>query len=430
MPGVLEIAIIGGGGAGLTAAWLLGDAHRVTLYERENRLGGHAHTVDVDVGGERVPVDSGVDFFWPRMWPTFSRLLDTLAVPVHEYVMTGTLDGAGGKGLYQMPLVRNTGIPWSTLRPRQMAALWQLRRALAPARTLVGSGDTSSTVERFVDGLDCSRSFKDDFFYPLLLSGWCMDAEDFKQVAAYDPLKYLVLRESDRLRRPRVREITGGARRYVDALARAVAPSTIRPASPVRRVLRAAGRYVVEDDRGGVQEFDHLIIATDAREASRLVGHLDRAQDLRRALCRIEYFKTLIAIHGDRRLMPVNRRHWSVVNVRYDGTHSLTTVWKRWASRTPIFRSWVTFEPRLPDPLYSLVTYYHPKATPEYFDVQRVIAGLQGRDNLWLAGMYTRDVDSHESAVASAVAIARRLHPDSSRLRRLTAEPPVGRGAR
>ena len=99
------------------------------------------------------------------------------------------------------------------------------------------------------------------------------------------------------------------------------------------------------------------------------------------------------------------------------------------ASRTPIFRSWVTFEPQLPDPLHSLVTYYHPKATPEYFDVQRVMAGLQGRDNLWLTGMYTRDVDSHESAVASAVAIARRLHPDSPRLRRLTAEPPVGREA-
>jgi predicted NAD/FAD-binding protein len=425
--GALEIGIVGGGGAGLTAAWLLDDTHRVTLYEGADRLGGHAHTVDVDVGGTRVPVDSGVDFFWPSMWPTFSRLVDTLAVPVHEYVLTGTLYRAGGGRVYQIPLVRDGGIPWSMLRPHQMSTLLELRRALAPARALVDSGDTSITVERFVEGLACSPAFRTDFFFPLLRAGWCMDAEDFKQVAAYDPLAYLVRRASDRLGRPRVMEVVGGARVYVDALARALSPSTIRLSSPVRRVLRAARRYVVQDDRGGTQEFDHLVVATDARTAGDLVCELDGARDLRRALHRIEYFKTLTAIHGDRRLMPADRRDWSVFNIRCGGKHGLSTVWKGWAGRAAVFRSWVTFEPRLPDPLYSLTAYEHPKPTPAYFDVQRVVAERQGRDNLWLAGTYTRGVDSHESAVASAVAIALRLNPTSPRLRRLTARSPDAR---
>jgi predicted NAD/FAD-binding protein len=186
----------------------------------------------------------------------------------------------------------------------------------------------------------------------------------------------------------------------------------------------------VDDDRGETRAFDHLVVATDARAAADLIGELDGAQEVHRALRRIEYFKTLTAIHGDRRFMPADRRHWSVFNIRHDGGRSLSTVWKGWAGRANIFRSWVTFEPRLPEPLYSLVAYDHPKATPEYFDVQRLIAGRQGRDNLWLAGTYTHDVDSHEGAVSSAVAIARRLNPASPRLRRLTAEPPVGRGAR
>jgi predicted NAD/FAD-binding protein len=87
----MDIGIIGAGGAGLAAGWLLGGAHRVTLYERDKRLGGHADTVAVDLDGARITVDSGLDFFWPGMWPTFCRLLGALGVPTRRYPMTITL---------------------------------------------------------------------------------------------------------------------------------------------------------------------------------------------------------------------------------------------------------------------------------------------------------------------------------------------------
>ena len=156
---------------------------------------------------------------------------------------------------------------------------------------------------------------------------------------------------------------------------------------------------------------------------------LEGTEELRRELARFEYFKTLIAIHGDRRLMPADEEDWSVINIRHDGARSLNTIWKPWSSRRPVFRSWVTFETRLPDPLYRLATYYHPKVSPAYFEAQRAIGKLQGRNNLWLAGMYTHDVDCHESAVVSAVNVARRLDPASDRLVRLTAPDAREAGA-
>ena len=56
----LDIAVVGSGIAGLSAAWLLAQRHRVTLYEAGDRLGGHSHTVDVTVpGGGQVAVDTG-----------------------------------------------------------------------------------------------------------------------------------------------------------------------------------------------------------------------------------------------------------------------------------------------------------------------------------------------------------------------------------
>ena len=424
--GALDIGIIGGGGAGLTAAWLLGGPHNVTLYEQATRLGGHAHTVRVDLPGESVAVDSGVDFFWPRMWPTFGRLLELLDVPVRQYAFTATLYSPSGR-LYQMPLLGSRGIRWSTLKPRQLSSMLQLRRVLQCARALVESGDTSITVEQFVEGLNCPRSFKDDFFYPLLLAGWCMEPGEFKQVAAYDPLKYLVLRDSGRLGRSFVREVVGGASAYVDALARTLIRVRIKLASSIARITRRERRYLVQDFAGDSREFDHLIIATGAREARGLIASLEGVDDLRRELGRFEYFETLIAIHGDRRLMPSNSRHWSVINVRHDGTSVLSTIWKRWSRQTPVFRSWVAFETRVPEPLYSQTTYRHAKTTPRYFDAQRAVSRLQGRNGLWLAGMYTHDVDCHESAIVSAVNIARRLDPASDNLDRLV-EPASSAG--
>jgi predicted NAD/FAD-binding protein len=126
-------------------------------------------------------------------------------------------------------------------------------------------------------------------------------------------------------------------------------------------------------------------------------------------------------VHGDRRLMPALEKHWSVLNIRHDGVHSALTVAKSWKSEkgTPVFKSWVTYEPRMPEPLYFQATYDHPRVNLNHFQSQKALALLQGRDNLWFAGVYAHDIDCHESAIVSAVKIARRLDPGSRNLRQL-----------
>ena len=147
--------------------------------------------------------------------------------------------------------------------------------------------------------------------------------------------------------------------------------------------------------------------------------------DISILLSKIRYFDTKIAIHGDPRFMPPDKKNWRIANIRYDGSHSVMTMYKSWKSKTPIFKTWLNYDVRAfddkggptPDKIYAMVYFKHPIVDKNYFEVQHEIKVLQGQRNLWFAGNWTYDNDSHESAINSAIFIAEKLSPDSKRVK-------------
>ncbi len=418
----MRVGIIGGGAAGLTTAWLLDDSHAVTLFEKQNRLGGHADTVLVDRDGEQIPIDAGFEFFSDHMFPTFRHLLQSLDVTLRQYAATATFYRTDNRHTVMLPPFRNGRILWSMLKPRPMFIMLQFQHVLNSATRLMQMRDTSVTLEQFLDHLAVHPSFKNNFLYPFLLAGWCVEPEEFKQFAAYDALRYTFMHRTAGWRAAALTEVIGGTQAYVNALTRTLTRTTIKLSSNIIRLTRDRNAFIVHDANGTGYEFDHLVIATNASEACELLAHLEDTEHARELLGQMEYFKTTIAVHGDRRLMPASEKHWSVVNTRWDGKYSQNTVWKGWKSRKPIFKSWVTYEARMPEPLYATATYYHPKVNANYFQAQQSLATRLGKDGLWLAGMYMHDVDCHESAVMSAVRVVQRLDPQSPRLSLLLAQ--------
>ena len=416
----LRIAVIGGGAAGLTAAWLLDGCHAVTLFERGEQLGGHADTVHVQVDGEPMHVEAGFEFFSDVMFPSFNRLLRCLGVSVRKFPLSITVYRGDHSRLYRLPPVRDHHVLWSELLPGKLSHLLQFRHVLERSRPIVEERDTTHTVAEFIGGVRLSRSFTDGFLYPLLMGGWGIEREELERLAAYNVFKYFLLQRPSGLAPFFWNEVEGGTRTYVEAMIRELTQTTITLGADITRLARADGEWLVED-RGTVYQFDQVVVGTDARSAGQLLAGVDEVDALSRELRAIRYAETRIAVHGDRRLMPRNPRDWSVLNVRFDAPRSAATIWKAWTARH-VFRSWVTHAPDLPTPLYALRTYQHVLPDPSYFRAQRSLAALQGTSGLWLAGLYMHDVDNHESAISSAVAIARRLAPDSPNLRRLTLE--------
>jgi len=411
----MRIGIIGGGASGLLTAWLLQDHHQVWLFEKEDRLGGHAHTVEVEHNGTVVAIDAAFEFFSESLYPTFDRLLRILRVPVQRFPATVTLYGMDHGRVHLLPPFRSRPTLRAFLDAESFVSLFRLRRVVSHAARLVEAGDSSLTIECFLNSLHVSNSYKDRFLYPFLASGWGVRVDEFRRFSAYDVLKYLVFFKPQSRAEFFWNEIVGGTRAYVQALSSALTKTRIAQPAEICGICRSGGCYVVRLAGGGSFEFEQLVVATNAYQARALLARLDGVEEAQRELSRIEYFKTRIAIHGDQRWMPAARKHWSVLNIRCDSASPAGTICKPWKSET-VFRSWVTHSGPLPEPVYALHSYYHPKVTPEYFEAQRALARAQGRRNLWFAGMYTQDIDCHESAIRSAVNVAEQLEPRSANL--------------
>lgn len=71
----LNIAVIGSGISGLSAAWLLSQNHNVTVYEANAYLGGHSNTVDIISEGKTIAVDTGFIVYNEPAYPNLTRLL-------------------------------------------------------------------------------------------------------------------------------------------------------------------------------------------------------------------------------------------------------------------------------------------------------------------------------------------------------------------
>jgi len=418
-----KVAIIGGGAAGLATAWLIEENHDVTLYEAKDKLGGHVDSIPITVNGHHTVIEAGIEFFNDLYYPHMMNLLHYLNIPLHAYTFVSTFYNTDGSGLIILPPYHDHTVEWKSLTPDNLVREAQLALVIGKSKALVENHDTSITTQQFLDSLDITKSFKTTYLYPMLAALWGVTPETVQALSAFDTMHYLV--EGSEIPNYQWYEVVGGLQVYINAEANSLKSTQIKLNDKVTQITKVNGKYLITDINGTTQAYDQIVLATDASVASSLLSGMPETAGLSSLLGRIQYYDTVIAIHGDKRFMPPNPEDWRQANIRYDGKNAELTTYKSWLSDTPIFRSWLTYDVRppgdkggpMPNPLYALIKYRHPITDHNYFEVQKAIEPLQGNDGIWFAGMWTFDNDSHESAIVSAMKIAEKISPNTARLK-------------
>ncbi|WP_101948583.1 FAD-dependent oxidoreductase [Mycobacterium sp. 3519A] len=370
-----RIAVVGGGVAGLVTAWLLDPVHDVVLFERNARLGGHAHTVD---GG----YDLAAQFVSPAVQPTYWRLAnEVLAI--------------------KMERIRNTAALTDPRRLLDSAQPHRTPLGAAALGAMMAAGRTNRTWDMTVSEFVSRRlrwlpaATRNDVVLPWIAAfGNCVIPVAL-ETSAMAALAFMQ------------RAATLTSMTYYNAvdglgvIADRLAISDVRTSTEITRISRSPEGFHL---RGEV--FDVLVLAVPASVARKLLtGVLDRD------LSGFREIRATMAIHTDPIYMPARRRDWRAFNAVRTGEHCEASIWYGGLRGTTeqVFKSWTTFRDRQPTEVIAAAEYWHPVITPDTVRAQQRLEAIQGRDDLWFAGSWTFDVDSQESAVVSAAKIAQRL---------------------
>ncbi len=413
---VKKIAVVGGGIAGLGAAWSLSRLHDVTLYDSNGRLGGHANTVEIDDNGRAVAVDTGFIVYNVRNYPNLIALFDTLGVATAESDMSFGVSLDDGRVEYSgSDLAGVFAQPRNAISLRFWRMLRDIRRFYAAAPGYLESDAAQLTVQDLLHREAYSDAFIDDHLIPMASAIWSASRRDIAQYPADAFIRFFDNHGLlDLGRRPQWRTVCDGSREYVSRLVDD-AVMTVRAGTPINTITRDAGGVTLVDGTGHAERYDDVVIATHADQALALLGDATAAE--RSILGAFEYSRNTAYLHEDQRLMPRRRAAWSSWNyLQGEQTQDTTPLCvSYWMNRLQPLKTdrqlFVTLNPTR-DPAGILThgryAYEHPIFTAATSHQQEQSIALQGRQRTWFCGSYFGH-GFHEDALQSGLWVAEQL---------------------
>lgn len=414
----LDIAIIGSGISGMSAAWLLSQRHRVTVYEREARLGGHSHTVEARsrVDGSPIPVDMGFIVYNEANYPNLVALFEHLGVATKQSDMSFGVSLDGGRLEYSSNSAMSLfAQKRNLLSPRFWSMLTDLVRFYREAPGDCGALDQRLTsLGDYLCEQGYGRAFQDDHLLPQAAAIWSTSAQGIRDFPAAAFIRFCQNHGLLKLKgRPEWNTVDGGSRAYVKKLTEAYA-DRVRLGRGVRGVMRADDGVRVLDAQGAVRRYDHVVIAAHADQA---LAMLEDASPQEQALLgAFRYTPNRAVLHTDESLMPQRKSCWSSWNYvgrtpGADGDQGdlCVSYWmnklQRLPDHTPLF---VTLNPGhepAADKVIHAETYEHPLFDAAAIRAQRQLWSLQGQRNTWFCGSYFGS-GFHEDGLQAGLACA------------------------
>jgi uncharacterized protein len=416
------IAIIGTGISGLGCAHFLQHRYQLTLYEKNDYVGGHSHTVSIDGESGTVPIDTGFMTYNEVTYPNLTRLLRELGVASRPSSMSfsvqhlpGDLEFCGSSLNHLFGQRRNL------FKPDFWRMLLQINRFNHEAAALIASpGDRTVSLGDYVRERNYGDQFLNYYLLPMSCAVWSMPPDRMLQFPALTLLRFFHNHGFLGLHtQHQWLTVRGGARSYVDKL---IAPFRDRICLKrgVVAVRRAAAGVRVTDESGHTAHYDHVILACHADQALRMLSDADAHEHT--ALEPFKYQPNTALLHTDAGVMPRTARCWSSWNYRviHDAAGRVAPSTIYWINRLQgidtqrnYFISINGEETLRPQHVLRRIVYEHPLFNDGAIRAQQELPRLnERRTGVYLCGSYFR-YGFHEDAFSSALQLSRLLVEDA-----------------
>ena len=414
-PNAQKIAIIGAGISGMGAAHMLGRDNRVTLFEAEKRLGGHARTVMAGQHGNQ-PVDTGFIVFNYANYPHMAALFEELDVPVVKSNMSFGASINGGALEYALTSIdalfaqRKNAVNPKFLR--MVRDIFHFNK-----NALRVASDRSLTLADFLAKLGTGEWFRDYYLLPLSGAIWSTPTEKIMDFPAHAMIQFF---ENHALLNHTGQHqwytVDGGSREYVRRLETSLRDKKVdlRLGAAVQSVTRTGGKVHLRTWGGDVEIFDQVIFGTHSDDTLKMI--VDASVEETKALSAIAYQSNDIVLHADASIMPKRRKTWASWVYTEDDTAQSDridlTYWMNSLQPIPMDDPhFVTLNTRRAirdDKIYDQVTLRHPVYDLAALAAQEQVRSFNGTNNTWFCGAWMRH-GFHEDGLASAVDVVQAL---------------------
>ena len=412
-----HIAVVGSGISGLTAAHLLSSEHDVTLFEANDYIGGHTHTVSVAMDDRELQVDTGFIVCNDRNYPNFLKLMGDLAVAYQPTEMSFSVNNRklgleyNGHNLNTLFAQRR-----NLVRPKFIGLVNDIVNFNDAAKRAMQRDDLASlTLDDFIREQGFGRWLRDNYLLPMVAAIWsCSTAQ-----AGGFPLAFFLRFFHnhgllDIKNRPQWFVLKGGSHSYIEPLT-ARYRQNILLETPVQSVRRTGGKIEVTTSQG-VSTFEHVIFACHSDQALALLA--DASSDEQDVLGRLAYQANDVVLHWDANLLPTNRRAWASWNFCLEGTEGEADALPVVTYNMNILQGLRSSKPLLvslnashlidPDKVMRSFTYAHPVYSMDSMMAQQERLRICGHRNTHFCGAYWYN-GFHEDGVKSALDVTHRF---------------------
>ena len=410
----MKVAIVGSGISGLTCAYILNNDHDITIFEKNDYVGGHTHTHQIEYGGEEFSIDSGFIVYNEWTYPNFIKILDQLGVERQLTRMGFSVKSDKNNLEYAGHSLNGLFAQRSNLfRPSFMRILLSMRRFNYEAKTELKTLDPQITLGKYLVSRNYPKEFIKHYIIPIGAAIWSTVPKQMMEMSAVFFIRFFdnhgLLQV---LNRPNWWVISGGSKKYVEKMIGGF-KDKIRLSSPVKNVKRGGENITVQFGSGPLENenFDSIIFACHSNQSLAMLDSPSKEEE--EILSAIKYQKNDALLHFDDSILPKRKNAWSSWNYLLDEDQDKAVALTYNMNILQSLESDRTFCVSLnsgdlvdQSKVIKHLNYEHPLFTLSSIEAQGRKNEISGKNNTYYCGAYWRN-GFHEDGVMSALDVCK-----------------------
>ena len=411
-----NIAIIGSGVSGLTAAYLLSKKHNVTVFEKNDYIGGHTATVDIEKGGQSYVIDTGFIVFNDKTYPNFLALLAEIGIGKEATEMSFSVHNCqtgmeyNGHNLNTLFAQRsNLFKPKFWILVKEILRFNKLCKSIFEQNTY----EPGLTLGQFLKANHFNAFFAEHYILPMGAAIWSSSLSQMEDFEFRFFVQFFhnhgLLNVADR---PQWYVIPNGSRSYLTPLCKPF-QNNIKLNAKLTGITRNDSKVQLTFNDTEIQIFDEVVIACHSDQALSLLS--DASEDEKEILSAMPYSENSVVLHTDTALLPDREAAWASWNYQLSDDRSKAASVTYNMNILQGVQSEHTFCVTLnqkdeidPKKILREFVYHHPIFSSESIKAQKQRDVICGQQHTHFAGAYWHN-GFHEDGVRSGVEVAARF---------------------